>query len=419
MSLINKILKDIEKQHQKEKPNHAVEKENTVLEGVSAVKTQSHFPWKITILLMVIVILLAALVYSFWPLNLTIKKKKVPQVTKQINQLTPTQTKKINAIESSELKVQAVKIIPVTLNKVSIDTQNNKTIVSFNLSKQIHYYVEHYHTKNIQLISITLANTTVIHKKIPSLANTMIQSIVFKKLHQNTQIILKVLPSTKIQSLQFNDQTTQLQLILSYPPNIQSAMQKKEVPLTDEQKMQAGYNQAISFVQSNQPNLAIQKLQQLLQKFPNYIPARELLATLLIQNSQSQKAKKILIIGLRQNISYYPFAKLLAHILLNQGRISSALHVLNQSAPNIKEDPNYYGLMASLNIKKRRFITAAQIYRQLINLQPDTAIWWVGLGACLESLGQNNTAVEAYHHALISSGLKPSVRMYIEQKINQ
>ena len=72
--------------------------------------------------------------------------------------------------------------------------------------------------------------------------------------------------------------------------------------------------------------------------------------------------------------------------------------------------------MAYLYQQQRQYILAAELYNQLVKIDSNHALWWVGLGRALEAAGKKNAAQEAYHHALQGS-LDMQTRNFVEHKI--
>ena len=75
-------------------------------------------------------------------------------------------------------------------------------------------------------------------------------------------------------------------------------------------------------------------------------------------------------------------------------------------------------MLAAVYQKADQFQQAADIYSQLVTLQPRSGIFWMGLGISLEGYGQSKEALDAYQYAIKNGGLKPDLVNYISSRIS-
>lgn len=193
-------------------------------------------------------------------------------------------------------------------------------------------------------------------------------------------------------------------------------MEMTALPLNQQEKSQALYQDALQAISNNQPRSAIRELQAVLHLAPDNVEAREALATLLAKMGQNHRANQIVAEGLVRDPDNLELVQLQTHILVSQNKIKPALAILQQHAPVINQAPDYYAYMASLYQHAGDYMVAARIYDDLVKLDPSQALWWVGLGIALESAGKNNAAIEAYDHALQGS-LDVQTRGFVENKL--
>ena len=241
---------------------------------------------------------------------------------------------------------------------------------------------------------------------------------------KDLQIILNVMPNTKVDTLNYNKQNTS-QLILTLENNdiariqqeaIQS-VKKVEIPLTTKQKAIQNYKQALNALNQGNFDQTVTKLKTALKIAPNFIDARKALVILFIQNQMYQSANIYLLDGLKNMPNYIPYLELHARLLLKEGNAKQALFILQQNPPALAENPSYYALMAVTWQKLNRPELASKIYDRLLELQPHNSAWWMGLGLSLEIDNKPNLALQAYHRAINTGNLKPNVRAYVSGKI--
>ena len=162
---------------------------------------------------------------------------------------------------------------------------------------------------------------------------------------------------------------------------------------------------------------AIALLHRVLTKTPGYIQAREMLTTILLQQGDKQGAYTLLSEGIKLHPRNTKFIKLYAKLLLDKGQTDRALAYLKQTQPAITEDPEYYALTAAVLQRRKEYLEAGEIYRQLVAIDPGKGVWWMGLGIALEGLGRQGEALQAYGNARRDRTLASDVSRYIESRI--
>lgn len=430
MSLINKVLKDVEKKRRQTQQNK--KEGEKILIGLSAPKSvghRHHWSWNVLVLFVILIILLILLLYFYWPLDFS-------SLTQKITRRVPVQSivKNIEAVTiKSASMIQPVKIpapndiskpqseptsdlsiIPVvaTLNNVFVASEGKQNMIDFRLDKPTHYYLDHHDS----VLRINLMNTQCAKPFAPNLKSSFVKGMTVRTQEYNTIIELSLIPHTEIRSLQY--QGPNLQLVLYNDMPIETLVQKEVVPPTKKQAAEQQYFDAIMWLQKQKKDFAILALKNALALYPEGKTFRELLATLLIDQGQFSFAQQILFEGLKQNQGYLPFVMLQARMLTLEGNIPAAIHVLEQKAPSIQSDTNYYVLLAALYRQNNQYLEAARVYNDLTKINATVGVWWVGLGISLESLNQKNTAKEAYSQALLCEDLTPQIRAFVSTKIS-
>ncbi len=73
--------------------------------------------------------------------------------------------------------------------------------------------------------------------------------------------------------------------------------------------------------------------------------------------------------------------------------------------------------MAALYQQERQYTLAMGTYRQLLEVEPDKAVWWLGLGISLEGGGRSADALVAYRAAETLRGLGAESQAYLGGRI--
>lgn len=192
---------------------------------------------------------------------------------------------------------------------------------------------------------------------------------------------------------------------------------KRVRPLTPEQKAESFYRQGADAVEQGRDDQATQRLLSALAADPRHIKARELLVAVALKNGRQHEASQLLEEGLVAAPDYYPFALLAARIHLERKAPSPALTLLESIAPLAATDAEYHAMLATVYQRLDRHADAVAAYRRAVELHPDDARAWVGLGISLESERQADAARQAYQKARTVGALPPALRAYTEQRL--
>jgi Tfp pilus assembly protein PilF len=203
-------------------------------------------------------------------------------------------------------------------------------------------------------------------------------------------------------------------------PSIQRtpAAKKKRHEPTPSERAQRSYDYALELVGRGDAASALDPLKEALGYDPFHHPAREALASILVELGHADEASQVVAVGQRLQPDSTIFPKLRARILMSQGATAAALAALKRSAPSVEHDPEYHALMAALYQQERQYAFATGTYRQLLEVQPDKAVWWLGLGISLEGAGHAADALVAYRAAEALGGLGAESQRYLGGRIS-
>lgn len=193
-------------------------------------------------------------------------------------------------------------------------------------------------------------------------------------------------------------------------------IEKKERPQTAEELAEGAYREGVRFMQQGRPAQADQSLRLALTHDPKHLSARELLAGLQLEQGRSHDARVILEQGLVQVPEHVPFAQLLARLYVDQGAEQSAVTVLEGVRARGADQPEYLALLATVYQRIGRQADAVEAYRQALGLRPQEGRWWLGLGISLEAQKNFPAASEAYQRAK-AGVLDPKLARYAEQRL--
>ena len=177
------------------------------------------------------------------------------------------------------------------------------------------------------------------------------------------------------------------------------------------------YERALSMAKRHDISGAIALLQKILNTVPEFNDARETLAAIYIEQQQYTRAMNLLSEGFSIAPGYPPFINLQARILAAQNKLQQAITLLQSTSPPIAEYPDYYAFLAALYQQRGDYLISAKLYDELINIQPDNGLWWLGKAIGLNANGQRNDALKAYQRASTTTNLTPQLQAYVDEQI--
>ncbi len=148
-----------------------------------------------------------------------------------------------------------------------------------------------------------------------------------------------------------------------------------------------------------------------------HLKAREALAGLLIAEGRGGEAGVLLDEGLHVAPAHALFAKLRARLLVDEGNVAKALEVLERYQATPATDPEYHAFQAALYQRTGRYDQAVAAYQRALTERPQESVWWMGLAIALEGAGNSRGALGAYRQALGRGPLAPELVRYIEGRI--
>lgn len=314
---------------------------------------------------------------------------------------------------------------PATLTGITFQLQNQMTNIRFLLNQDSLYRINT--EADLHTIVLILENTRPITTlPIMNYTGSAVQNMeMVQEAGGDLKIIFRLMQNAELQrvDLSKNNQLPELQIKLmlnSIEQPQKTAM--VEQPIGQIKKLFAEtaeeqYQQALDLSVKGQKNQAIAELNQLIEKYPKFLPARESLVQLLWQSGKQAEAEQVIKASLESNPFYPPFIKMKARMLVDQGKMTQALNLLQIAAPSLQQDPGYHALVAALYERQGQPQMAADLYKQLLALQPDNAMWWLGLGIALENQGKYKQAKAIYAKTAHMDGLNPELRAFIRTRM--
>ncbi len=193
---------------------------------------------------------------------------------------------------------------------------------------------------------------------------------------------------------------------------------KRNRPLSDEQRAELAYKQGYQLLGREQSEAGERHLREALQYYRQHHRARELLAGVYIKSGRYVEAAALLKEGVALAPQNSLFAKLYARVLLKQDKPAQAIAVLEHQPPPLGVDSDYHALLAAIYQQSGDHLKAAATYRDLLRVNPRQGNWWIGLGISLEQLEKYTEARSAYERARNGPGLSENLKEYVAKRLN-
>jgi MSHA biogenesis protein MshN len=152
---------------------------------------------------------------------------------------------------------------------------------------------------------------------------------------------------------------------------------------------------------------------------PNHEAARQTLVALLLEAKRVDDAATVLQGGLAADPENTTFAMLLARIMVERNDVSGALFVLQRHAAPPDRNPDFHAFAGALYQRLGRHKEAIDQYQAALRLAPSAGVWWVGLGISFQAAEQPKEALEAYTRARSSGNLAPELLSFVDQRLKQ
>lgn len=202
-------------------------------------------------------------------------------------------------------------------------------------------------------------------------------------------------------------------------PKEQGQMAITEVKLTPKQLAKKRFTLASEAERDGKLKEAISYYEQTLALEPSMHEARKQLAALHYGQGQLAKASEVLQQGMLLFPQQLDFALLLARVQQAAGLADLALATLANIPDTHPLARQKWMAQSDLAQKLGQFSVSEQAYRQLLQQEPQQAKWWMGLAYALDSQQQFTQARQAYRTALGHRGLSAQASAFIEQRLTQ
>jgi MSHA biogenesis protein MshN len=193
----------------------------------------------------------------------------------------------------------------------------------------------------------------------------------------------------------------------------------KRVDITPRERAESEFRRAMTHVNQGRMAEGMDGLRATLVADPAYEPARQTLVALLLETKRTDEAAGLLQAGLAINPANTGYTMLLARIYVERGDPSRALALLQKSEAAAQTNAEYHAFVAALHQRLGRHAEAVEQYLGALRLTPGVGAWWVGLGISQEALSRQRDATESFQRAKGTGNLNAELLAYVERRLQQ
>ncbi|NVJ56667.1 MAG: MSHA biogenesis protein MshN [Vibrionaceae bacterium] len=167
---------------------------------------------------------------------------------------------------------------------------------------------------------------------------------------------------------------------------------------------------------SNDLKGALAHYNEALKYTPQNTKVRKKLSALYYGKGDARKAVDLLQKGISLENDNISLRLALAKLLIKEKQQAAALSAVAAMLDNASVE--YLSLRGALAQKNNQDAMAMESYQKLVEMEPDSGRWWLGLGIQQERMLEFDNAKASYHKALEGMGLSGQSHQFIIDRLN-
>ena len=179
------------------------------------------------------------------------------------------------------------------------------------------------------------------------------------------------------------------------------------------------YKQAVSMVQQGKSKDARPLLRKVIEVTPTHVSARQMLASLMVEGGSIGEASALLREGVKLSPEQAGLRVNLARLQLESADTDAAMATLEQGLGTAGDDAQLHAFYAVLLQRSSRHDEAVKHYLVALRSDPSMPNWLVGLGISLQSVGRESDAGDAYLRARDSGRLPAPLASFVDTRLAQ
>ncbi len=188
---------------------------------------------------------------------------------------------------------------------------------------------------------------------------------------------------------------------------------------TRTERAEIEFRKATAMLNQGRVAEAIEGYRSTLAEDAAHAAARQALVGLLLENRRIDEAQQLLQEGLTLNPDRSSYAILLARIQVERGDLQGAQDLLSRHAASAANNADYHAFHAAVLQRLGRHKEAVTGYQAALRIAPNAGVWWMGMGISLQAENRDAEARDAFARAKSAGGLGPDLVNFIDQRLQQ
>lgn len=194
---------------------------------------------------------------------------------------------------------------------------------------------------------------------------------------------------------------------------------KEILPLTQQDQAIIYYNKGLESMNRNQEIEATTFFKKALNEYPRHHKSRMQLVQLYQKIGWTDEVEKLLQTGLDIDPEHGDFIKNLAMLYQQKGQMRKSLSVLLTMPDSHVTQVDYLALLALAYLNADQSGMAEKYYQQLLSVNKENSIWWLGLAIAEDSSGKYKNAIDSFNQAKTLGRFNTEILDYINNKIEE
>ena len=200
-------------------------------------------------------------------------------------------------------------------------------------------------------------------------------------------------------------------------PQPTATVEKQQNLASPQERAEASYRRGVAAYKVGHFAEAAQLFRAALQEDPRHLTTRQTLLSMQAEQKQWDDVQIVLREGLELMPEQISWAMALARIQVERGKLPEAWETLQKHMAHGEKSADYQGFAGVLLQRMQKPHEATFYYQAAVQLKPNEGRWWLGLGLALEAEGKGAEAREAFQRARNSSGVTPEMAAAIDRKL--
>lgn len=193
-------------------------------------------------------------------------------------------------------------------------------------------------------------------------------------------------------------------------------IEKRDRPMSARERAELAFRAGVGALERRQTAEAATHFDEALGLAADHVAARQAMLGILLEARRTLDAEALLLEGL-DHVRHAPFALVASRLQLERGDVQAALSTLETYEDVGRSNPDYVATLAGVLQRAGRHGEAADRYQAAIAAGNPRATWFMGRAISLRELGRAAEARTSFQQAMDTGSLAPEVQVYVEKQI--